>query len=205
MWPVYGVDQPIWGYLYRKRVVDIGRAAYRCALGRFVAPKIEPEIVLHFGVTPAPGADVQAILACVDWIAHGYEIVQSHYPDWKFQVTDAIADSSLHGELLLGERVPVARLGGDVVAALAEFSVELFCDGALREVGFGANVLGSPLSAIAHLSSVLAQQPDHPPLQAGEMVTTGTLTAAFSVSAGETWTTQLHDIGLPNLAVTFVL
>jgi 2-oxo-3-hexenedioate decarboxylase len=42
------------------------------------------------------------------------------------------------------------------------------------------------------------------PLQAGEIVTTGTITTAHSVNPGETWRTAVHGIALPGLAVTFV-
>lgn len=43
------------------------------------------------------------ILACIDWIAHGIEIVQSHFRDWRFQAPDAIADVTLQVMLLVGE------------------------------------------------------------------------------------------------------
>ena len=41
------------------------------------------------------------------------------------------------------------------------------------------------------------------PLGAGEIVTTGTLTAAYPARPGETWRTELHGIALPGLAVRF--
>lgn len=50
---------------------------------------------------------------------------------------------------------------------------------------------------------LLATQPQSPPLQAGEIVTTGTLTAAHRVSPGENWRTTLQGIALPGLAMTF--
>jgi len=43
----------------------------------------------------------------------------------------------------------------------------------------------------------------NPPLAAGEIVTTGTLTRALPVSAGETWTTQLTGVGLDGICVRF--
>ncbi len=47
------------------------------------------------------------------------------------------------------------------------------------ERGQGSNVLGGPLSALRHLVELLARDPHNPPLQAGEIITTGTLTRAF--------------------------
>ena len=49
------------------------------------------------------------------------------------------------------------------------------------ETGRGSNVMGSPLAAVDHLITVLAALPGATPLQANELVTTGTLTSAFPI------------------------
>ena len=54
----------------------------------------------------------------------------------------------------------------------------------LRTLGGGANVLDSPLLALAYLVETLGKQARFAPVQAGEIVTTGTLTAARPVSLG---------------------
>ena len=43
-----------------------------------------------------------------------------------------------------------------------------------------------------------------PPLRAGEMITTGTLTRAFPVVAGERWSTEIDGFDLPGLSVEIV-
>jgi 2-keto-4-pentenoate hydratase len=68
--------------------------------------------------------------------------------------------------------------------------------------GGGANVLDSPLLAFAHLSETLGKQTRFAPVQAGDIVTTGTLTALRPVSPGETWATTLDGIDLPGLSIT---
>jgi 2-oxo-3-hexenedioate decarboxylase len=149
------------------------------------------------------GASPQDLLNAVDWIAHGFEIVQSHFPGWKFEAADTVADWALHGMLLVGPPQPVAALGEALAAALESFTLTLSCDGREVEAGRGSNVLGSPLAAIAHLVSVLATQRDAAPLRAGELVTTGTLTTARTIHAGETWQSHLAGIALPGLRITF--
>ena len=205
MWARYGVRQPIWGAMYDRSVVRLppGDAVAECSLAGLAEPKIEPEIVFGLRSTPAAGTDPAALLDCIDWVAHGFEMVQSHFPGWRFEAPDAIADGSLHGLLLLSEPQPVGRLGTGLEAALASFSVTLSCDGREVETATGAAVLGSPLAALAHLVEVLAGQPQSPPLAAGEMVTTGTITAAYPVRAGETWSSRVEGIGLPGLEVRF--
>ena len=217
LWAVYAVRQPIWGWMYEHSVahlaatagagggagVGAGVGAGICRIGRFTEPKIEPEIVLHFHKAPPQAADLQGVLACIDWVAHGFEIVQSHFADWRFQVADTVADSGLHGCLLIGQQVPLAALGDDPIKALASFALSLSCDGILRDQGSGANVLGSPLAAVQHLIEVLARQPGAQPIQAGEIITTGTITLAHAISAGESWTTELQGIALPGLQIKF--
>lgn len=203
MWSLYGVREPIWGYMYDMTVTRLSPGA-KCPLGRFTEPKIEPEIAFHFHYAPPAGGDLAAILDCIDWVAHGFEIVQSHYPGWNFRVADTVADGSLHGTLLLGEQTPVDSLGDDPVDALQNFALTLFRGNEPCATGKGSNVLGSPLAAIAHLVAVLANQPRQAPLGAGEIVTTGTITTAQPVCPGETWRTELVGIGLSGLSVELV-
>jgi 2-oxo-3-hexenedioate decarboxylase len=203
IWPVFGVHEPVWGYVYDSTVVQLPQGHAKCSLKRFAEPKLEPEIVFHFHSAPPVGGDLVAILESIDWVAHAFEVVQSHYPAWKFRAPDTIADSALHGALLLGQPQPIDSFGPALVATLESFSVELSCNSKVRATGKGSNVLGSPLAAIAHLIAVLAKQPQFQPLQANELVTTGTITTVQPVSPGEIWSTDLQGIVLPGLSVEF--
>lgn len=201
IWPQYGVNAPIWGYLYDTTVIHVRGGRVSHGIASLAEPRIEPEIVLHFAEAPPVDGDLAAILACIDWVAHAFEIVQCHYPGWRFQAPDSVADSALHAALLVGEPLSVDELGADPIGALESFTVTLSRGGEVVETGKGTNVLGGPVAAVAHLIAALAGQPQYAPLQAGEMVTTGTLTAAFPVAAGERWTTRLEGIALPGLVL----
>lgn len=203
MWSIYGVQAPIWGFIYDTTTVQLQEQQYTCQLGRFAEPRIEPEVVVRFASEPPLTDDPARILQNIDWIAHGIEIVQSHFPGWKFQAADTIADWALHAKLLVGKPIAVNQLGPDVLSDLESFSVSLSCNGQVQDEGRGANALGSPLKAVAHLIAVLAKQPDSKPLQAGEIVTTGTLTAALPVQPGQRWETTLEGIDLPGISVAF--
>lgn len=203
MWAKFGVREPIWAYVYDTTVFQLQDTATICKLSSFAEPMIEPEIVLHFHSAPQIEDGLRSVVDAIDWVAHGFEIVQSHFPGWKFQAADTVADSSLHGMLLIGPPMPLAQLGNHPIAALESFSLTLSRNGHQVECGKGSNVLGNPLAAIAHLISVLAKQAPSAPLHAGEIVTTGTITTARSVSANETWQSELHGIPLSGLKVTF--
>lgn len=203
MWARYGVCEPIWAYIYDTTVAQLQNTQTTCSLEKFVEPKIEPEIIFRFREAPPANARLVDIVDAIDWVAHGFEIVQSHFPGWIFQAPDTVADWALHGTLLIGPPQPLSELQGDPIATLESFSLTLSCDGRIIETGKGENVLGSPLAAIAHLVSVLNRQTDHAPLEAGEIVTTGTITTAQSLCVGQNWRSDLQGIALPGLSVEF--
>ena len=87
--------------------------------------------------------------------------------------------------------------------ALQTFQIELARDGKKIDVGHGANVLDSPLSALRHAIEVIANDPHADPISAGEVVTTGTVTRAFPVKKGETWSTSVSGLRLDGLQITF--
>jgi 2-oxo-3-hexenedioate decarboxylase len=64
-------------------------------------------------------------------------------------------------------------------------------------------VLDGPLSALRHLVGLLARDPVNAPLAAGEIVTTGTLTRAMPVAAGQNWSTVLEGIALDGISLRF--
>lgn len=203
MWAKYGVEEPVWGHMYDRSIVHLSHSQGKCSLARFTEPKIEPEIALHFHTAPPEDADIAALLACIDWIAPAFEIVQSHYPDWQFKAADTIADGGLHAGLFVGQRTAFSALGEQAQEQLVSCSVALLCNGVVRDTGTGANALGSPLAAVTHLIAVLARQRIHRPIQANEIITTGTLTAALPVSAGELWQMKLEGIALQGIALEF--
>lgn len=203
LWTQYGIDRPIWGdmYAHTARPVDASETFVLAALRE---PQIEPEIVLRLACAPEPGMDERALLDCVAWVAHGFEIVQSIFPGWRFESPDTIAAFGMHGALRFGEPLAVTPQNRDILfAALTEFTVTLSRNGDAIETGSGANVLGGPLSALRHVVGLLAGDPHNPPIAAGEIVTTGTLTCAYPVAAGETWATLMAGIPLAGLSIRF--
>jgi 2-oxo-3-hexenedioate decarboxylase len=202
LWPRYGVFEPMWGTVYDRTLIEARAGHAQVELADLVQPRIEPEICFGLERAPQPGGDPQALLGALSWVAHAIEIVQCHHPGWKMRIADCSADNGLHGRLILGERLPIASLPG-LAEALPAAAVTLARAGQPVDRGTGANVLGSPLHALAFLIEVLARQPEAPPLAAGELVTTGVLTDAHPVAPGETWSTSFTGLALPGLTVTF--
>ena len=205
IWERYGVYAPIWGTVWNT-TVSFCEGEGELSLAGTCQPRIEPECVFGLKATPPARASLDELLACVDWIAPGFEIVQSHMKDWKFAAADTVADGGLHGRLLVGRRIPAAGLAAGAAefeARLAADRVTLLRDGQRVEEGAGSNVLDGPLHALAHFLAALRDCPGATDLQPGDLVTTGTWTDAWPVRRGETWRAEFGPPLAP-LAVRFV-
>jgi hypothetical protein len=88
-------------------------------------PRIKSEIIFKFAVAPTPGMNETALLACIDWVGHGFEIVQSIFPEWKFSAADTVAAFGLHGALLIGARHSIAAHAEHWSRALSSFEIDL--------------------------------------------------------------------------------
>ncbi|WP_422369254.1 2-keto-4-pentenoate hydratase [Pelagibius sp.] len=204
IWDRYGVWQPMWAHTWAHTVhqAEAGRADL--SLSGFVQPRLEPEVVFKLKAPLPVTEDPVTVLESVDWIAAGFEIVQSHFPDWRFTAADCTAAFGLHGALVVGTPLAITEANrADIAAKLPRFTASLSRDGSVVEQGVGANVLDSPALSLAHLARVLSEQPQSPPLAPGETITTGTLTDAWPVKPGEIWSSDYGDLGLEGLRVTF--
>lgn len=203
IWAEYGVFAPIWGDMYDSTLQPL-EPGKPVDLSPLLEPRIEPEIALGLGRAPEAGMDEAALFDCVDWVAHGFEIVQSVFPGWRFAATDTVAAYGLHGAYRIGPRhvlKPAER--PDWRAALSRFGIVLARDGEEADRGYAGNVLDGPLSALRHLVELLAVDPHNPPLAAGEIVTTGTLTRAFPVASGQVWRTRIEGLPLSGIEIRF--
>ena len=202
IWERYGVNAPMWGAVYDRTLIFSENNQATVPLAGLMQPRIEPEICFKLKAVPPVTRKPQALLECVEWIAHSIEIVQCPHPDWKMALPDCIANNGLHACLVVGTPVEVGRIAG-LAAALPFLKINLFKNQEKIDQGVGANVLDSPLLSLAFLVEILAQQPLSPPLAAGEIVSTGTLTDAHPVRSGETWSTDLHGFATRGLEIEF--
>ena len=200
IWAEYGATAPIWAHVYDRTVRHATGGVADVSLGGSAQPRLEPEIAFKLKA-PLPSSinDPVHVLDTIEWYAPSFEIVDCHFADWKFGPADSAADFSFHWRLIVGEPQPVRR--DDIEALLRELRdcrVTLSRDGTVADRGIGANALGHPVAALIHLAAVLANQPQFGPLEAGEIITTGTLTSAMPVAPGESWSSRYE--GLPGVA-----
>lgn len=187
VWQTLGLAEPICAVVYDGSVRHTGDRPGEIFVDTndFVAPAIEPEIVLGIDTTG------------VAWWALGFEIVHCHYPDWHMTPADALADGALHGALIVGDHLP---LRPDSQTIRTPFAIELLRDGNLYETSTTGAVLGGPLHALQRAAAICGGLSDLAPPQAGEIVTTGSLTSAPRILAGQKWTVRAHVAG-PELTI----
>jgi len=203
IWQRYGVHQPIWGPVWDSTTALLDGAEARVSLRGLSQPRLEPEVVFGFARAPRAGMSLAELHGCLDWVAHGFEIVHTHCDGWRFTAADTVADAALHGRLFVGPRVPVAAwptLGAD----LAALEMVLHCDGREIDRGRGENVLGGPLTALRLWIDAMAEHTPGWRVQAGDVVTTGTITDAWPLAAGQRWASQPGDARLAGLAMAVV-
>ena len=212
-WDRYGVTDamrvPIWAPIFDTTVRYAEDNHGAQSLEGAMQPRIEPEIIFKLGAAPPPDATLDQMADCIEWMAHGFEIVSCPFASWEFTVADAIAAFGLHGTLVIGEpHVLSAATRRNMALLLASATVSLSCStdrtAILRAAGFCNDLLDSPLHALLQLQQLLKTQPDAAPLQAGEIITTGTWTDAYPIQPGQTWFTAFSGIALQGLTVSFV-
>jgi 2-oxo-3-hexenedioate decarboxylase len=206
IWAEYGATAPIWAHVYDRTLIQAPGGHAMVSLKGSARPRLEPEIAFKLKSPLAADArDPARVLEAIEWFAPSFEIVDCHFDQWKFKSADSAADFALHWRLIVGTP---CQLRSTEVPALAtqlrDCRVTLSRNGAVADRGVGANALGHPLSALAHLASALSRQPQFEPLAAGEIITTGTLTAALPIKPGEAWSSRYEGLpGVGGLTLTF--
>lgn len=201
LWPRYGVFAPIWGPVWDSTTTLLEGTEVEVSLAGLCQPRLEPEVAFGFASAPRAGMSLEALRGCLAWAAPAFEIVHTHGADWRFSAADCQADFALHGRLCIGPRRAVADWP-TLQADLAALQLELHRDGQCQDRGVGSHVLDGPLTA---LQTWLDAMPQHSPfwqVQAGQVVTTGTITDAQPLAPGQRWHTTVSDARLAALVLT---
>jgi 2-keto-4-pentenoate hydratase len=203
MWRMLKLETLVWAHMYDDTVQYCEGNSASTTVRNPRSLKIEPEIV--FGLKEpitSRGLDAAAALAATEWLALGFEIIDCPYPEWKFQPSDFVASFGLHAALVVGQKLKVTA---DAIPSLVEdlprFKLRMFKGEQFVEEGSGKNSLKSPALCLAELGAAIAKRFPDEPLTAGEIVSSGTLTAGHPTKAGDVWTAQVEEIQLPPLTL----
>ena len=182
-----GVDRPDFGFLTDRMLVD-GAAPVPIA-GHLIAPRAEAEIafILRDDLI-GPGVTDADVLAATETVCACFEIVDSRIAGWDIRIVDTVADNASCGVFILGdERVNPRTLD------LPALRCDVFKNGKAVSTGYGSAVQGSPLTAVAWLANTLGAY--GVPLNAGEIILSGSLVPLEPAAAGDEFVTVIEGLG----------
>ena len=203
MWRVLKLETLVWAHMYDDTVHQSDGNRATLTIARPHSLKIEPEIVFGLKQTMlAEGLEAAGALESVEWLALGFEIIDCPFPTWQFQPSDFVAYFGLHAALVIGERMPVRpEVIAQLVEGLPRFQVRMSKNGEFVEEGSGKNSLRSPVLCLAELAGAILRRFPAQPLSAGEIVSSGTLTAGHVAGRGDLWTAEVKGLALPPLTL----
>lgn len=184
-----GIDEMIWGRLTDAMLIEDGGTIDFAA---FVHPRVEPEIAFLLKAPLAGKVTPVAALAAVEGIAPALEIIDSRYENFKFSLTDVVADNSSSSAFVVG---PWSSAAVD----FSNLGMILEIDGAARQIGSSAAILGHPirsLVAAARLAEAAGE-----PLKEGDIVMAGGATAAEALSPGQHVRVSVQGLGTAEFRV----
>ncbi|MEY4729922.1 MAG: hypothetical protein RL020_1080 [Pseudomonadota bacterium] len=185
-----GVDTPVFGFLVDEFSVPEGSAI---KISELIHPKVEPEICfvtnreLH-----GPGCHIGAVMAAIDFVMPGIEVIDSRYRDFKFDLKSVVADNTSASRFVVGGSIARPQ---DL--DLRTLGIVLEKNGEPVAFGAGAAVLGHPAAAVAMLVNHLGKSGKS--LPAGSLVLSGGITEAVSVQAGDHVCLRMQHLGSVSL------
>jgi 2-oxo-3-hexenedioate decarboxylase len=203
MWRVLKLETLVWAHMYDDTVHFSEGNSAELTVAHARSLKIEPEIIFGLkALLTGQGIDAATALASTEWLAIGFEIIDCPFSEWKFQPGDFVASFGLHAALVIGEKIPVQpELIPKVVDELSRFKVRMSKDGQFVEEGSGKNSLKNPALCLAELGAAIERRFPSDPLSAGEIVSSGTLTAGHLADRGDVWTVEVEGLSLPPLTL----
>lgn len=184
-----GVDEVIIGFITNQMAIENGG---QMGLDRLVHPRVEPEVAFRVGRDVSAGATADELVAALDAVAPALEVIDSRYRDFRFSLTDVVADNTSAARYAIGEWQPFRRDIGDL-------AVSLFADDRIAEMGTTSAILGHPLNVIERIERMLPVVGY--PLAAGAIILAGAATAAIAVNGTRRIQAVIADLGQVELCV----
>lgn len=141
------------------------------SLSEFIHPRVEPEICFILNDDINEVLDENEVKSKVSGIAAAIEIIDSRYKNFKFSLSDVVADNCSSAALVVG------IISEDVNNPLNNNKIQLNINGEAVETGSSADILGNPWKALAAATRLAKQY--NIPLKKGMYVMAGAATSAY--------------------------
>lgn len=186
MQQLIGIDTPDHGPVLSSTIYRDGDTI---PLDRFIAPKVEAEIVFVLGERlVGPNVTVTRARDAIAGAVAGMEIVDSRIADWRIKLADTVADLASNGAMATSSNV--VPLGGWDPRLVG---MTLTRNGELIDSGAGAAALGDPVAVVAWLANTLGGA--GVALEPGHLIMTGALHAAVPMTPGDVFRADFDRLG----------
>lgn len=180
------LETPLFGRLVEGWSFENGAAI---PTGKLIAPRVEGEVAFVFtSAVTDPEIDGSRLLEHIGMVMPALEICDSAFAGWPRSLFDAVADNLSSGFYVLGEPLDDAA-GLD----FANVTMQLFRNGEKVVEGDARQCMGSPLQACLWLVRELVERGT--PVQAGEVILSGSLGHMQPVSEGDEISLDLGKFG----------
>jgi 2-oxo-3-hexenedioate decarboxylase len=184
-----GISEVIWGRLTDAMQVSDGGSV---PFDRFVHPRIEPEIAfLLRSDLPGEVSETEAHAALAG-IAPALELIDSRYENFRFSLSDVVADNSSSSAFVVGP-------WSDPFSDLTDLAFTMAIDGEAKQTGSSAAILGDPIRSLVRAARLAAAAGE--PLKADDIVMAGGATAAEALAPGNRVALDVARLGRVSISI----
>ncbi|MDA9299442.1 fumarylacetoacetate hydrolase family protein [Saprospiraceae bacterium] len=189
----FGISTPDFGILFDDMEVLNGLSL---PISEVMQPKIEGELAFVLGGSlDNDNLTIVDIINSIDYVLPSLEIVGSRIDNWNIRIADTVADNASASHYVLGH-TPKMLDDIDIVNCKMNMTI----NGELKSSGIGKDCLGSPLNAVLWLARKM--QAVGQPLQAGELILSGSLGPMVVVNAGDHVDAEFEGLGSVSISFT---
>ncbi len=189
----FGISTPDFGILFDDMEVLNGLSL---PISEVMQPKIEGELAFVLGGSlDNDKLTIVDIINSIDYVLPSLEIVGSRIDNWNIRIADTVADNASASHYVLGH-TPKMLDDIDIVNCKMNMTI----NGELKSSGSGKDCLGSPLNAVLWLARKM--QSVGQPLQAGELILSGSLGPMVVVNAGDHVDAEFEGLGSVSISFT---
>lgn len=178
-----GVDDLIWGRLTNTMIIEQDQVIN---LDNYVHPRAEPEIAFKLKSPLAGKVTAEQALAAVEAIAPAIEIIDSRYQNFKFSLSDVIADNCSSTGFIVGKWQRADT-------KLADLSMKLMVNDEVSTQGMSNEILDHPINSLIEAARCVAEYGET--LEAGQIILAGAATAAVALEKNQTIRVSVETLG----------
>lgn len=187
----FGISTPDFGMLFDDMEVLNGLSL---PISEVVQPKVEGELAFVLGGSlDSDNLTIIDVINAIDYVLPSIEIVGSRIENWNIRITDTVADNASASHYVLGH-TPKMLDDIDIVNCKMNMTI----NGELKSSGSGKDCMGSPLNAVLWLARKM--QSVGQPLQAGELILSGSLGPMAVVEAGDHVEAMFEGLGTVSIS-----